>query len=283
VPQTEQFTLSNGLTLIVKPDRRAPTAVHMLWVRVGAMDEVDGTSGVAHVLEHMMFKGTDTLAPGEFSRRVAALGGRENAFTARDYTGYFQQIPSQRLEDVMRLEADEMAAFLRLLERVCARLHDHPAPVVAAVNGHAIAGGAVLAACCDHRVGGVDPKARIGLNEVALGLRFPPGILRILQARLPAQHHGALLLGAGLHAPADALRLGLLDELADDPVATAGARLQALAAHPPAAFAATKAALRAGVTSARPGEAEAADHDIERTAIDASKAAAREFALAVCD
>ena len=101
-----QFTLSNGLTVIVKPDRRAPTAVHMLWVRVGAMDEVDGTSGVAHALEHMMFKGTADLAPGEFSRRVAALGGRENAFTSRDYTGFYQQIPSQRLEDVMKLEAE---------------------------------------------------------------------------------------------------------------------------------------------------------------------------------
>jgi zinc protease len=104
-----QFTLDNGLTVIVKPDRRAPTAVHMLWVRVGAMDEVDGTSGVAHVLEHMMFKGTPSLAPGEFSRRVAAVGGRENAFTGRDYTGYYQQIPSSRLEDVMRLEADRFA------------------------------------------------------------------------------------------------------------------------------------------------------------------------------
>jgi zinc protease len=104
-----QFTLDNGMTLIVKPDRRAPTAVHMLWVRVGAMDEVDGTSGVAHVLEHMMFKGTPTLKPGEFSRRVAAVGGRENAFTGRDYTGYYQQIPSARLEDVMRLEADRFA------------------------------------------------------------------------------------------------------------------------------------------------------------------------------
>ena len=109
VPQIAQFTLANGMTVIVKPDRRAPTAVHMVWVRVGAMDEVDGTSGVAHVLEHMMFKGTDTLAPGEFSRRVAALGGRENAFTARDYTGYFQQIPASRLEDVMKLEADRFA------------------------------------------------------------------------------------------------------------------------------------------------------------------------------
>lgn len=102
----QSFTLSNGMTLIVQPDRRAPTVVHMLWVRVGAMDEVDGTSGVAHVLEHMMFKGTPTLAPGEFSRRVAALGGRENAFTSRDATGYHQQVPVQHLEAVMRLEAD---------------------------------------------------------------------------------------------------------------------------------------------------------------------------------
>lgn len=108
-PVTRQFTLSNGMTLIVKPDRRAPTAVHMVWLRVGSMDEVDGTSGVAHVLEHMLFKGTPTLAPGEFSRRVAALGGRENAFTGRDFTGYYQQIPSTRLEDVMKLEADRFA------------------------------------------------------------------------------------------------------------------------------------------------------------------------------
>lgn len=108
-PAVHHHTLSNGMTLIVKSDRRAPTAVHMLWVRVGSMDEVDGSSGIAHVLEHMMFKGTPTLKPGEFSRRVAALGGRENAFTGRDYTGYFQQIPASRLEDVMRLEADRFA------------------------------------------------------------------------------------------------------------------------------------------------------------------------------
>jgi len=107
--KVEQFTLSNGLTVIVKPDRRAPTAAHMLWVRVGSMDEVDGTTGVAHVLEHMLFKGTATVKPGEFSRRVAALGGRDNAFTSRDATGYHQQIPSGKLEDVMRLEADRFA------------------------------------------------------------------------------------------------------------------------------------------------------------------------------
>ncbi len=104
-----QFTLANGLTVIVKPDHRAPTAVHMLWVRVGAMDEVDGTSGVAHALEHMMFKGTPTVKAGDFSKRVAALGGRDNAFTSRDNTGYHQQIPAGKLEEVMRLEADRFA------------------------------------------------------------------------------------------------------------------------------------------------------------------------------
>ena len=105
----QQFTLSNGMALIVKTDRRAPTAVHMLWLRVGSMDEVDGSSGVAHVLEHMLFKGTPTVPAGEFSRRVAALGGRDNAFTSQDYTGYYQQIPATRLEDVMALEADRFA------------------------------------------------------------------------------------------------------------------------------------------------------------------------------
>jgi len=109
VPGVQQFTLRNGMSLIVKPDHRAPTAVHMVWVRVGSMDEVDGTSGVAHVLEHMMFKGTPTVKAGDFSRQVAALGGRENAFTSKDYTGYFQQIPAGKLEDVMRLESDRFA------------------------------------------------------------------------------------------------------------------------------------------------------------------------------
>ncbi|MDP9900611.1 M16 family metallopeptidase [Variovorax ginsengisoli] len=105
----QQFTLSNGMTLIVQPDRRAPTAVQMVWVRVGSLDEVDGTSGVAHALEHMMFKGSKTVKPGEFSRRIAALGGQENAFTTRDYTGYYQQIPATRLEDAMKLESDRFA------------------------------------------------------------------------------------------------------------------------------------------------------------------------------
>jgi zinc protease len=102
-------TLANGLRIIVQEDRRAPTAVHMVWYRAGSMDEVDGTSGVAHVLEHMMFKGTKNLKPGEFNKRVAAAGGRDNAFTSLDYTAYFQQVPARRLGEMMALEADRMA------------------------------------------------------------------------------------------------------------------------------------------------------------------------------
>jgi len=102
-------TLANGLRVIVQEDRRAPTAVHMVWYRAGSMDETDGTSGVAHVLEHMMFKGTKTLKPGEFNKRVAAAGGRDNAFTSLDYTAYFQQVPAKRLPEMMALEADRMS------------------------------------------------------------------------------------------------------------------------------------------------------------------------------
>jgi zinc protease len=103
-----ETTLKNGLRIIVKEDHRAPTAVQMVWYRIGSIDEVDGASGVAHVLEHMMFKGTPSVGPGEFNKRVAAAGGRDNAFTSRDYTAYFQQVPKEKLEDMMQLEADRM-------------------------------------------------------------------------------------------------------------------------------------------------------------------------------
>lgn len=104
--EPQLFTLKNGMQLIVKPDHRAPTAVHMLWLRVGSMDELSGTTGVAHVLEHMMFKGTPTVKAREFSQRVAALGGEDNAFTSTDYTAYYQQIPKDKLAEVMKLQAD---------------------------------------------------------------------------------------------------------------------------------------------------------------------------------
>jgi zinc protease len=108
--QAEVFekTLSNGLKVVVKEDHRAPVVVQEVWYRAGSMDERTGTTGVAHMLEHMMFKGTKTVPPGEFSRRIAAAGGRENAFTSEDYTAYFQQLQSSRLPLAMQLESDRM-------------------------------------------------------------------------------------------------------------------------------------------------------------------------------
>ncbi|MDP2061887.1 MAG: pitrilysin family protein [Phaeovulum sp.] len=103
-----RFTLENGLEAVVIEDHRAPVVVHMVWYRAGAADEARGTSGVAHFLEHLMFKGTDELAPGELSATVEANGGSDNAFTSHDYTAYFQRIAADRLELVMRMEADRM-------------------------------------------------------------------------------------------------------------------------------------------------------------------------------
>ncbi|KAF7600464.1 MAG: peptidase M16 [Candidatus Dactylopiibacterium carminicum] len=104
-----ETTLDNGLKVIVKEDHRAPTVTHMVWYRVGSLDEFNGTTGVAHALEHMMFKGTAQHGPGEFNKLVAAAGGRDNAFTNQDYTAYFQLIPRERLAQMMALEADRMA------------------------------------------------------------------------------------------------------------------------------------------------------------------------------
>ncbi|MDD7972447.1 M16 family metallopeptidase [Roseinatronobacter alkalisoli] len=102
-------SLDNGLEVVIIEDRRAPVVVHMVWYRVGAADEPPQQSGIAHFLEHLMFKGTDTMEPGEFSRVVEANGGRDNAFTSWDYTGYFQRVASDRLELMMQMEADRMA------------------------------------------------------------------------------------------------------------------------------------------------------------------------------
>jgi zinc protease len=113
----------------------------MVWYRAGSMDEVNGKTGVAHVLEHMMFKGTDKIKSGEFSRLVAAVGGRENAFTSRDYTAYFQQVEKSKLDEVMRLEADRMsnlnfddAEFLKeiqvVMEERRLRTEDNPSSLL---------------------------------------------------------------------------------------------------------------------------------------------------------
>lgn len=105
----EQKTLKNGLKVIVQEDHRAPVVVSQVWYRAGSLDEVNGKTGVAHVLEHMMFKGTKTVPAGQFSRQVAAAGGKENAFTSKDYTCYFQQLEKSRLPLSFKLEADRMA------------------------------------------------------------------------------------------------------------------------------------------------------------------------------
>lgn len=104
--------LNNGIKVIVREDHRSPVVVNMVWYKAGSMDELNGTTGVAHVLEHMMFKGTQKYGQGEFSKIVAALGGRDNAFTSYDYTAYFQQIQSKHLEKMMELESDRMQHLL---------------------------------------------------------------------------------------------------------------------------------------------------------------------------
>lgn len=102
------FALANGLEVVVIEDHRAPVVVHMVWYRVGSADEAPGVSGIAHFLEHLMFKGTDDIGPGEFSAIVEAQGGNDNAFTSWDYTAYFQRVAADRLELMMTLEADRM-------------------------------------------------------------------------------------------------------------------------------------------------------------------------------
>jgi zinc protease len=106
----ESFTLSNGLEVVVIPNHRAPVVTHMLWMKVGAADEPqgDGVSGAAHFLEHLMFKGSKAIKPGQFSKLVRAVGGNDNAFTSWDYTAFFQSVPKEHLPTMMALEADRM-------------------------------------------------------------------------------------------------------------------------------------------------------------------------------
>lgn len=110
-PPVADFILPNGLELIVIPDHRSPVVTHMIWYKVGAADETPGKSGLAHFLEHLMFKGTAKNPAGKFSQVVARIGGQENAFTGQDYTGYFQRVASEQLKTVMAFEADRMTGL----------------------------------------------------------------------------------------------------------------------------------------------------------------------------
>ena len=106
------FTLANGLEVVVVPDHRAPVVTHMIWYKVGAADETAGKSGLAHFLEHLMFKGTVQNPGNRFSQAVAAIGGQENAFTASDYTGFFQRVPREHLQQMMAFEADRITGLV---------------------------------------------------------------------------------------------------------------------------------------------------------------------------
>lgn len=107
-PRVTEFTLENGLQVVVIPDTRSPVVTHMIWYKVGAADEPKGVSGIAHFLEHLMFKSTDKIPSGEFSKIISRLGGQDNAFTGHDVTSYFQRISKDRLRTVMEMEADRM-------------------------------------------------------------------------------------------------------------------------------------------------------------------------------
>ena len=122
-PSVQQFTLDNGLLVVVVPDHRTPVVTHMLWYRIGAADDPYGKSGIAHFLEHLMFKGTKKNPGGVFSQRIAAVGGQENAFTSYDYTGYFQRVSRENLGAMMEFEADRMTGLV-LSEDVIASERD---------------------------------------------------------------------------------------------------------------------------------------------------------------
>jgi len=182
-----------------------------------------------------------TVLMREVQARLAAAGGAPvlltgsgDAFSA-----------GLNLVEIAGLDDAGMRDYLELLDDTIRALYLYPGPVVAFVNGHAIAGGCIFTLCCDHRVCTPTSTVKVGLNEVALGLRFPRGILQLVRRRVAPQGLDEVVLGAQLHAPQDALRLGMIDELGD--LELARTRLAALARHPAEIYAGTKAELREGV------------------------------------
>jgi zinc protease len=121
--QVSHSVLKNGLELVVIPDHRTPVVTHMIWYKVGAADETPGKSGLAHFLEHLMFKGTAKNPAGLFSKTIAAIGGQENAFTSSDYTGYYQRVTRDKLKSMMEFEADRMTGLVLNDEAVLPELN----------------------------------------------------------------------------------------------------------------------------------------------------------------
>ncbi|MGH7296371.1 MAG: enoyl-CoA hydratase/isomerase family protein [Polyangiaceae bacterium] len=157
------------------------------------------------------------------------------------------------LKEVASLDAAGMTRFLGALERMVDALFHYPGPLVGWINGHAIAGGCIVALTCDHRLVTSNPRARIGLNEVPLGLRFPPKTWRLVRHRVPAHAVERVVLEGGLYPPETALRLGLVDEIVADE-AQARAYADRVAASPRPAYLAAKQAIRRGVLDTPPDE-----------------------------
>jgi enoyl-CoA hydratase/carnithine racemase len=151
------------------------------------------------------------------------------------------------LKELASLDRAGMERFLALFEEMVDALYTYPGPTVACVNGHAIAGGCVVALACDLRVCAANPEIRVGLNETANGLRFPPKTFALVRHRLPASALERVTLGAGLYEPEAARALGLVDEVAFDAESVARVHLARLASHPRETYAGTKEALRSGV------------------------------------
>lgn len=158
------------------------------------------------------------------------------------------------LKELAILDLAGMRGFLGVLGELVKALFLHPGPTVALVNGHAIAGGAILALTCDYRIAKDDAAMRIGLNETAIGLEFPPSILRLVRARISPQFIDRVILEAALHGPHEAARIGLIDEVSPDAAAAADAKLAALALHPRPTYSSAKSTLRSALLDESPAE-----------------------------
>lgn len=190
-------------------------------------------------------------APGKNSLSTAVLEGIRRDFEAAGhepvlFTGDGDAFcAGLNLKELATATGPAMRKLLEALDGAVEAIFHHPAPTVALVNGHAIAGGAVLALCCDVVVASANPRIRIGMNETAIGLPFPPKVTAMVRYRIPAGNVEKVLLGAGLHAPEEAKALGLVDVVAEDAAAAAERELTRRAAHSSQAYAINKRQLRA--------------------------------------
>jgi len=206
-------------------------------------------SGDAYVTITMDGPGKNAMSSDMFSLLQEALedaGGRPVLLTG---SGNAFSAGLNLVEVLETTEPAAMEDFLRRLDTTCQRLFDYPGPTVAHINGHAIAGGAILALCCDFRYATAHPRARAGLIEVPLGLVFPPMIMAIVKHRLPAHALREAVLVGELVSMQRAAELGIVDMVSDDAAALAEARITALAGYSQRAYAVAKAELQAGVTA----------------------------------